>query len=187
MVSLKNEAGKQVVYSKRRTLALQITPTGELLIKAPHFTPSWVISDFVARKERWWRQKITLQHSRQLTIDKLNLTQSQIQAARQNALEVLQAEVIRIGKSTALLPSKVALTSAKTRWGSCNNRGTIRLNWRLLLVPKACREYVIIHELAHLRHLNHSSSFWDLVARYCPEYQTHRRRLQDYTSLLTLV
>ena len=78
-----------------------------------------------------------------------------------------------------LSPKKVSYRSQKTRWGSCSIEGHISLNWRLVAAPMEKLEYVIIHELAHLMHHNHSKSFWRLVERHCPDHREHRRWLRD--------
>ena len=72
---------------------------------------------------------------------------------------------------------ELRLSNARTRWGSCNARGRILLNWRLIHVPLRLVDYVVVHELAHLLHLNHSPQFWALVAGICPGYRAARREL----------
>lgn len=84
------------------------------------------------------------------------------------------------GKLNILKPL-FKLSQAKTRWGSCNNRGVIRLNWRLVQLPMQLVDYVIVHELCHLIEMNHSQAFWKLVADIYPEYQTARRKLKNYS------
>jgi hypothetical protein len=81
--------------------------------------------------------------------------------------------------------SRMRLSSARTRWGSCSSRGTISLNWRLVLAPPEIVDYVILHELAHLRTPNHSKDFWRLVESLCPEYQQHRKWLKANTARLS--
>lgn len=73
--------------------------------------------------------------------------------------------------------NKILIRGQKTRWGSCSPRGTLSLNWKLLMAPESVIDYVIIHELAHLRHMNHSRKFWELVAKHCPNWKKHRRWL----------
>ncbi len=70
--------------------------------------------------------------------------------------------------------SSVKLREQKTRWGSCSSSGSLSFNWRLIHHPPAVIEYVLIHELAHLVHMNHSIKFWDLVRQFCPAYPQHR-------------
>lgn len=72
------------------------------------------------------------------------------------------------------------LSHAKTRWGSCNSRGVIRLNWRLIQLPLHLVDYVVAHELCHLIEMNHSSAFWQLVANIFPDYPRARQELNSY-------
>ena len=73
---------------------------------------------------------------------------------------------------------RVSVRNQRTRWGSCSRRGVISLNWRLVQTPDFVRDYVILHELAHLKHMNHSPSFWAEVARICPDYETAEQWLK---------
>ena len=79
-----------------------------------------------------------------------------------------------------LAVSKVSVRNQKWRWGSCSRRGHICLNWRLVDMPDWVRDYVMIHELMHLRQMNHSRKFWKLVAGVCPDYQNARRWLREH-------
>lgn len=87
------------------------------------------------------------------------------------------------GRLTATPPT-VRLSNARSEWGSCNARGVIRLNWRLVQLPPALAEYVVAHEVAHLIELNHSARFWALVETLMPGHAERRRELEDWTALL---
>lgn len=76
------------------------------------------------------------------------------------------------------------LSSARTRWGSCNSRGEIRLNWRLIQAPPHIIHYVVAHELAHLKEMNHSPKFWAWVEKLCPDYLASRRELKAISAEL---
>ncbi len=78
---------------------------------------------------------------------------------------------------TGLKPKVWRPSSAKSRWGCCTKSGNLRLNWRCICLPEAAYDYVIVHELCHLKHFNHSDSFWALVRRYCPDMDAHRALL----------
>jgi predicted metal-dependent hydrolase len=73
---------------------------------------------------------------------------------------------------------KVTVRDQSSRWGSCSPRGNVSLNWRLIQAPDAVRDYVILHELMHLREMNHSSRFWALVAQACPGFEAHETWLK---------
>ena len=79
---------------------------------------------------------------------------------------------------------RVVVRNQRSRWGSCSRQGTISLNWRLVQAPEFVRDYIILHELAHLRHLNHSHRFWREVERLCPGYREAEKWLKDHGDLL---
>ena len=100
---------------------------------------------------------------------------------RKEAATYMTGRLALLAEKTGLRPKRITVRSQKTCWGSCSARGTISLNWRLMLAPAALVEYVLAHELCHLRHLNHSAAFWKLVEGLDPDYHAHRvvlRRLQ---------
>jgi predicted metal-dependent hydrolase len=84
-------------------------------------------------------------------------------------------------------PSNVYLSNAKSRWGSCNTKREIRLNWRLIQAPPHIINYVICHELAHLKEMNHSNRFWEEVEKVLPEYRSSEKELKTLSSDLYLV
>lgn len=83
-----------------------------------------------------------------------------------------------------LTVGKVVVRNQRSRWGSCSRRGTISLNWRLIQTPPFVRDYIVLHELMHLRVMNHSVRFWTEVERACPEYETAERWLKDHAMLI---
>ena len=78
------------------------------------------------------------------------------------------------------------LTQARKKWGSCDNKKRIRLNFRLIMLPEDCINYVCIHELSHLLHLNHSQKFWNTVAKYMTNYKIIKKQMKDYSFILQL-
>ncbi len=94
--------------------------------------------------------------------------------------------VERHGPPHGLVPGAIRIKAQKRLWGSCSSRGVVNLNWRLILAPEAVFEYVVVHELCHLRIRNHQRAFWQLVGEILPDFATHRRWLRDHGHLLTL-
>jgi hypothetical protein len=82
----------------------------------------------------------------------------------------LPAELLALADVHGVTVTRVSIRNQRSRWGACSSRGSITLNWRLILVPPFVREYVMIHELMHRRELNHSQRFWRHVAAACPRY-----------------
>lgn len=105
---------------------------------------------------------------------------------RAQAHEYLGGRVACLAPLLGVAPSRLTIRGQKTRWGSCSYRGTISLNWRLMLTPAELAEYVVVHELCHLRHLNHSPEFWRFVATFVPDWQARRKRLRAVQGKLPL-
>jgi len=102
-----------------------------------------------------------------------------VQWYRREALAFFQQRITFYARQLDVSVSRLGLSSARTRWGSCTSGGSIRLNWRLIKAPPSVIDYVVIHELAHLVELNHSPSFWKIVAQLCPDYAEQRALLKE--------
>lgn len=96
----------------------------------------------------------------------------------------LGARTLELAAKHGLNVRRVAVRSQRSRWGSCSPRRTISLNWRLIQAPPWVRDYLIVHELMHLREMNHSEQFWRWVAAACPEYETAEAWLDGHAHLL---
>lgn len=105
---------------------------------------------------------------------------------RSQALTIFTERVTDYATLHGFSPKQVKVNSAKTRWGSCSTNGTINFSWRLVMAPLDVIDYVVIHELVHLRVKDHSQRFWQAVERLCPEYKAHRIWLRDHGEKLTL-
>ena len=104
---------------------------------------------------------------------------------KDQAWALVAARVAHYVHDLATPPPSVRLSNARSEWGSCNAKGEIRLNWRLVQLPPLLAEYVVAHEVAHMVELNHSSRFWNLVEALLPGHAVQRRQLDDWTALLT--
>lgn len=94
------------------------------------------------------------------------------------ARDVLGSRLLQLAQRHGCRVKRVTIRAQRTRWGSCSSRGTISLNWRLLQAPPWVADYIMIHELMHLREMNHSGRFWKEVARACPGYEKAERWLK---------
>lgn len=96
----------------------------------------------------------------------------------------LPPRVLELAGQHQLAVHRVTVRNQRSRWGSCSRRATISLNWRLIQAPEFVRDYIILHELMHLRQMNHSSRFWREVERVCPGYHAAERWIKDHSTLL---
>lgn len=99
---------------------------------------------------------------------------------------ILAVRLQILAEAAGLKPAQVRISRARTRWGSCNSKGVLAFSWRLAMAPLEIIDYVIAHELAHLRHPNHSRAFWQLVARILPDYARRRAWLKQHGHWLSL-
>ena len=105
---------------------------------------------------------------------------------RRRARLEAEASIGRYGPRHGLVPRALVIKAHRTLWGSCTAKGVINLNWRLILAPPAVLDYVVVHELCHLRHRHHQPPFWRMVAELLPDYGRQRRWLRANGHLLTL-
>lgn len=100
------------------------------------------------------------------------------------AARELPPRVLELAARHGIPVNRVSVRNQRSRWGSCSHRGTISLNWRLIQTPALVRDYIILHELAHRRQMNHSQRFWQEVERLCPDYQVAERWVKANAKLL---
>jgi predicted metal-dependent hydrolase len=100
------------------------------------------------------------------------------------AARELPPRVLELAALHNLPVRRITVRNQRSRWGSCSRRGTISLNWRLVQAPEHVRDYLVLHELAHLKEMNHSRRFWREVARLCPEFMEAERWLKRHSGLL---
>ncbi|MBQ8685891.1 MAG: M48 family metallopeptidase [Clostridia bacterium] len=105
---------------------------------------------------------------------------------KENAKRILREVTAQTARRMGVAYKSVSISSAKTRWGSCSGDNAVRYSFRLLYAPKEVLEYVVVHELAHTKHKNHSAAFWDEVKRYEPAYKQKRKWLKDNAILMEI-
>ncbi len=116
-------------------------------------------------------------HVRVRTLDELAIRRAVVAWYKRAARAYLAERLLHLAHAARLVPPRFMLSSAAARWGSCNAQREVRLAWRLMKAPPALVDYVICHELAHLRQMNHSAAFWAEVERQCPDYRRLRAEL----------
>ncbi len=157
-----------------------ITPNAELVIRAPYRVPGYFLQNAVARKASWILRKIE-QVKRQGVGRQLTREQERLQfaAQKEKALYSIAARVSQYASQTGLTPAEVKITNTRSRWASCSPKGVLRFSWRLVHAPLDVIDYVVVHELAHLVHKNHSVHFWRTVESIIPEYREKRKWLRE--------
>lgn len=165
-----------VVRSRRRTLALEITRDGRVVVRAPLCAGEADIRRFVDSHQRWVETHLR----RRLAELAAHPEPTEAQAAlwRQQAKELLPPLVERWAEVMGVTPAGITITGARTRYGSCSGKNRLSFSLYLMGCPWEAVEYVVVHELAHIRHHDHSPAFYEEVARYLPDWKRRRELLR---------
>lgn len=215
-----------VVRSRRRTIALIITPDARLIVRAPLRAPASLIDEAVREKEAWIRKKQAEMRKRPQAVphayeegeifwflgrpyplhltddgraaiertDRLVVSRNvrpDIRTAIQRwyiaeAKKEIHARCMYFSMMTGYSPQSLSITGARQRWGSCSYRGGLNFSWRLIQAPLPIVDYVIVHELVHLRQHDHSKKFWATVQELMPDYERRRTWLRDNERLMRI-
>lgn len=175
----------EVIFSNRRTLALQVHPDGRIVIRAPRQTSKRDIKEFFKDHEEWIRhnqQKLEARAREKEMARSLydipsyeSLSDMEKCRIRVHFLESLRFYAAQMGVTY----NRVTIRNQKGRWGSCSSKGNLNFNYRLHYLPSELLDYVVVHELAHRIHMDHSAAFWEEVERYMPDYREHRQKLKE--------
>lgn len=171
-----------VRHPRARRYVIRVRADGSVRVTVPRWG-SRRHAELFAEQQRPWIERQRNRMRATLT-PRLGYTPDAVKELRRQAARELPAQLLRLAASYGLQVARVSVRNQRSRWGSCSPSGHICLNWRLVLMPEAVREYVLIHELMHLRRLDHSRHFWRLVAHACPSYGDARRWLRQNRHLL---
>ncbi len=170
-----------VLSRRRRSVAIMIDPERGVIVYAPQRASRCEIETIVREKQSWIEEKIAQLAARR------SGPKFQYDGSLADAVWLINERVAACSQTMGLSPKKVTVKDQRRRWGSCSARtGAVHFNWRIVMAPEAVLDYVVVHELAHLEHPNHSRDFWALVARYSPNYKACRRWLRENGDRLML-
>ncbi len=156
-------------------MSLEITPQGEVLVRAPLRTSEAVIRSFAEGKQQWIETHLALVRERMAAAAAApRFTEAEREALRARARPVLEARVAHFAPLVGVSWGKITIRTQRSRWGSCSAQGNLSFNALLLLTPPEVLDYVVIHELCHRKEMNHSPRFWAEVERIVPDWTTQR-------------
>lgn len=180
----------RIVLSERKTLSVSIQPDCTITVRAPRSVSDSQIRRFLIEKQHWLITKYLEAKQKQEAIPCSDLTDTQRAALTRRyidaAKEYFPKRVAYFHQFTGGTYSRITIRDQKTRWGSCSSKGTLSFNWRLMLAPPAILDYVVVHELCHLRHMDHSPAFWQAVGEVFPDYASARKWLRKHGQELVL-
>lgn len=170
----------EVIRSNRKTVAICVRSDGSVVVRAPRRARPGEIEAIVAAKERWIcksREKLEIMRSDRKMIA---LTPKETAEAKRQLKACLEQRCAYFASKMGVDYRQIKVGSAAARWGSCTSQGNLNFTYRLFFAPPELVDYVVVHELAHRREMNHSPRFWNVVAGVLPDYQKRREALREF-------
>ena len=164
----------KLIRENRKSIAIKVN-RGEVIVKAPYLADLEYIEKIVYKHKRWIRKRVETSLNSE---PEGELTPQEIKALKDEARDYFAKMVEKYSCITGLKCGRIKITSGKRRLGSCSKDGNICFSYRLMQYPESAREYVVLHELAHLLEMNHSPRFYKIIERYMPDYKERQKLLK---------
>ena len=170
----------EVRRSRRRTLSLELTEDGRVLLRAPLRCPRRELEAFAEKNRGWIERKLRESEERRRALAAIpKLSEEELRALQKRGRQVFPARCAQLAPLLGVDYGRISVRRQRSKWGSCSAKRNLNFNCLLLLAPERVLDYVVAHELCHLREMNHSARFWALVERLCPDYRESRRWLRE--------
>ena len=166
-----------VKRSNRKTLSLRVSPEAEIFVYAPFRASDADIDTFVKKHENWLKSAVARVLSRREKYPEP--TKEELLSLKKEARRIIPPLVKHYAAVLGVTPGKIRINAAKTRHGSCNAKGDLNFSCRILRFPSEAIEYVVVHELSHIREMNHSRAFYAVVESALPDYRRRRALLKE--------
>lgn len=162
-------------------MSLEITPKGEVLVRAPNRLPEREIQRFVTEKADWISKHLENVRKNLVKAEPQPLlTMEEVRKLADEALEVIPQRVAYFAPMVGVTVGRITIRNQKTKWGSCSSKGNLNFNCLLMLAPREVLDYVVVHELCHRLEMNHSPRFWAEVERVLPDYRASKQWLKEH-------
>ena len=175
----------QIIKTRRKTVSLEVKKDGSVIVRVPLRMPQREIQEFIESHRSWIEHKCRLMEKRRAqSVSTGAPPVDEISGKEWEKIrEAFADRVDYYCKKMDVQVGRITIRNQKTRWGSCSAKGNVNFNYQLYYMPPELMDYVIVHELAHRRHMDHSALFWEEVARYGPEYAVYRNQLKKYETV----
>lgn len=168
----------EIIKSKRKSISVEVNRDLQVVVRAPLRMSDKRINAFIGEKQGWIEKNILIMKKRaEMEANREKppkFTGDEIAAVIQRAKADIPQRVQELAALMGADYNRVSIKALKSRWGSCSAKRNLNFNCLLALCPSEVVDYVIIHELCHLKELNHSKNFWAEVSKYCPDYKAQK-------------
>lgn len=162
---------------RAKYMRLQISPGGTVILTVPHRVPAGIIERFLAEHTEWIARGV----KRMRSFKPLPVSGRRAYLKhKEDARALIRERVAYWNRFYGFTHGRISIKDTKRLWGSCSRKGNLNFSYALLFLPRELADYIVVHELCHLREHNHSTAFWALVARAIPEYVERKRELRRY-------
>lgn len=168
-----------IIRSKRKTISVEITRDAKVIVRAPLKMRPVDIEQFLNDKSTWIDKTLEKVKASKEDTSLPPFSAEEIALITKRAKEYISNRVSFFADVMGVSFGRICIKHQKTRWGSCSGKGNLNFNCLLMLCPLEVIDYVIIHELCHLKHPNHSKDFWNEVEKYMSDYKVHKKWLKD--------
>lgn len=168
----------KIQRSDRKTISLSVGRDLSVVVKAPYSVPEAELHQFIQKHSGWIEKQLRLQTERMEKAQKLCLTEERISEMKEQAWDVVQKRVLHFARIMGVTPTGLKITSAAGRWGSCSASDRLCFSYRIVLLPSEAIDYVVVHELAHIRVKNHSAAFYREIEKYLPDYRSRIEQIK---------
>ncbi len=170
-MSLYEDAKITIIHSKRKTLSIQVK-YGEVIARAPMRMKEKEIYSFIESKKSWIEKHLASLSEKQKALDEIQpLTSEEIRVLSQKAKEIISDRVKYFAPKIGVTYNNITIRCQRTRWGSCSSKGNLNFNCLLVLLPDEIVDSIVVHELCHRKHMNHSAKFYEEIDRVFPDYK----------------
>lgn len=171
----------KIIRSNRKTIALQIKPQEGLIVRVPYRITQEQVEKFINDHKDWIEKHLKAMEERQKSLASVEkLTMDEIHALGQKALEVIPERVKYYASLLGVTYGRITIRNQRSRWGSCSSKKNLNFNCLLMLTPPEVIDSVVVHELCHLREMNHSDRFYAEVLSVFPDYWKWDRWLKEH-------
>jgi hypothetical protein len=164
------------VNKRSKNIRLAIHPGAKVTVTTPRFVPQFIVDNFLKDKSEWLLEKIEY-FSKFPPIKNKKEKRGEYLKYKEDALVLVKERLEHFNKYYNFKWNNITIRNQKTRWGSCSRKGNLNFNYKIVLLPEEQADYIIVHELCHLKELNHSKDFWNLVSMCFPKYKIIRSNL----------